>query len=105
MAQHTTHLWFAEICDAREARVGYHGTATAGYRGTASAGDDGTATAGYRGTATAGDDGTATAGDDAIIAVKYWDGSRYRLAVGYTGEDGIEPGKAYRVNAGRLVEA
>jgi hypothetical protein len=146
-------LWFAEICDAREAHVGYYGTATAGYRGTATAGDSGTATAGEGGTATAGDSGTATAGEGgtatagycgtatageggtatagycgiatagnggtatagnggtatagngAIIAVKYWDGSRYRLAVGYTGEDGIEPGKAYRVNAGRLVEA
>jgi hypothetical protein len=95
----------ASAGDRGTATAGYRGTATAGDRGTATAGDDGTATAGDRGTATAGYRGTATAGDDAIIAVKYWDGSRYRLAVGYTGEDGIERGKAYRVNAGRLVEA
>jgi hypothetical protein len=60
--------------------------------GTATAGDSGTATAGYRGTATAGDRG--------ILVLRWWDGpaNRYRLVVGYGGEDGIEPGKAYRLD-------
>jgi len=69
--------------------VGYAGTATAGARGTA--------TAGYAGTATAGDDGTATAGDDGAIRIRYYDPkhNRYRTAVGYIGEDGLEPNTAY----------
>jgi hypothetical protein len=83
--------------DAGTATAGYAGTATAGYAGTATAGDAGTATAGDAGTATAGDAGTATAGDDAEIRIRYWDPKceRYRTAVAYTGEDGIEPNTAY----------
>jgi len=99
--------------DRGTATAGDRGTATAGDGGTATAGDDGTATAGDRGTATAGDDGTATAGDDGtaaagnrgIIRVRWWDGSRYRDAIGYVGEDGIEAGVAYHVQSGRLVRA
>jgi hypothetical protein len=87
------------------ATAGDRGTATAGYGGTATAGDGGTATAGDRGTATAGYGGTATAGDLGTICIKHWDGSRYRLAVGYVGEGGIKPGVAYRVCDGKLVEA
>ena len=64
----------------------------------------GTATAGDYGTATAGDYGTATAGDRGELRIRYWDGSRCRLAVGYVGEDGIEAGKRYQVDDGRLVE-
>jgi hypothetical protein len=72
------------------------GTATAGYRGTA--------TAGYRGTATAGYRGTATAGDFGILNVRWYDGSRYRIATWYVGEDGIEPGTAYRCKGGNPVK-
>lgn len=64
---------------------------------TASAGDRGTASAGYRGTASAGDRGT--------ILQKWWDGSRYRIAVGYIGEDGLEPGVKYRCEAGKIIKA
>jgi hypothetical protein len=57
------------------------------------------------GTATAGDYGTATAGDYGMLCIRWWDGSRYRLTVGYVGEDGIKPNTAYRCdNTGRLVE-
>ena len=86
------------------ATAGYHGTATAGDRGTATAGDRGTATAGDCGTATAGDDGTATAGDRGEIRIRYHDGNRFRLAVGYVGEDGIEPNTPYVVKHGKLVK-
>ncbi len=60
----------------------------------------GTATAGYCGTATAGDRGTATAGDRGTVIIKWWDGKagRYRRAVGYVGEDGIEAGTRYRLD-------
>ena len=73
-------------------------------RGTATAGNDGTATAGNDGTATAGNDGTATAGNDGIIVLRYWDSNRYRLVVGYPGEDGIEAGKKYRLNGDHRFE-
>jgi hypothetical protein len=70
---------------------------TAGISGQATAGDYGQATAGYYGQATAGIYGT--------IAVRWWDGGRYRLAVGYVGEDGIEPNVAYRCDCrGQLVK-
>ena len=71
------------------------GTATAGDGGTATAGDWGTATAGDWGTATAGEGGTATAGYGGILNILYWNGKRYRVAVFYVGEDGIEPNVAY----------
>ena len=95
------------------ATAGYCGTATAGYCGTATAGYGGSATAGYGGSATAGDYGTATAGyggsatagDYGTVCVKWWDGDRYRLVVGYVGEDGIEPNTPYRVVGGKLVAA
>lgn len=72
---------------------------------TATAGDAGTATAGDRGTATAGTRGTATAGDAGLVAIRWWDetSGRYRLAVGYIGEDGLEPGVAYVVRDGKLA--
>ena len=94
--------------DVGTATAGDRGTATAGDMGTATAGDWGTATAGYRGTATAGDGGTATAGGRGTICIRWWDSDarRYRTAVGYVGEDGIEPNVPYRVEGrGVLVRA
>ena len=95
------------------ATAGNHGTATAGYYGQATAGDYGTATAGNGGRATAGDwgqatagnGGRATAGNHGRISIDWFDGSRYRTAVGYTGEDGIEADVAYKVVSGKLVKA
>jgi len=90
--------------DYGTATAGDSGTATAGHSGTATAGHFGTATAGDSGTATAGHSGTATAGRFGTVVVKWWDGKRYRLAVGYCGEDGIEAGVAYGCDeAGKLV--
>ena len=63
----------------------------------------GTATAGYRGTATAGDGGTATAGYGGMICIKWHDGKRYRISVGYVGERGIKPNIAYRCVSGSFV--
>ncbi len=90
--------------DSGTATAGDSGTATAGDRGTATAGDSGTATAGYSGTATAGDSGTATAGDRGTILIKHWDGKtgRYRIAIGYVGEDGILPNREYVIRDGKL---
>ena len=86
------------------ATVGTYGTATAGNEGTATAGYLGTATAGNEGTATAGYGGTATAGQGGELRIRWKDGSRYKLAVGYVGEDGIRANVAYICNKhGRLV--
>ena len=88
------------------ATAGYMGTATAGYMGTATAGDGGTATAGYMGTATAGYSGTATAGYSGTVQLRWWDGNRYRITVGYIGEDGLQSGVAYRCDSkGAIVVA
>jgi hypothetical protein len=84
--------------DGGTATAGKWGTATAGFRGTATAGDEGTATVGDYGTATAGDFGTATAGDRGIIQIRYWYGNRYRVKVGYIGENGLEAGVPYVLN-------
>jgi hypothetical protein len=89
-----------------QATAGDYGQATAGYRGQATAGYRGQATAGDRGQAAAGDCGQATAGYEGIITIKWHDGGRYRVTVGYVGEDGIEPNVAYRCDSrGRLVPA
>ena len=64
------------------------------------------ATAGDAGTATAGNRGTATAGDDGILVIKLWDGKRYRISIGYVGEDGIEPNKKYKLDEkGKFIVA
>ena len=87
------------------ATAGDYGTATAGDGGTATAGVGGAATAGVGGTATAGVGGTATAGDRGAVMVKWYDGNRYKFAIGYVGESGIKPGTAYRADeSGKLVE-
>jgi len=94
----------ATVGDWGTATAGAYGTATAGDRGTATAGYGGTATAGYGGTATAGYGGTATAGDGGTAVLKWWDGRRYRLAVGYVGE-GLLPDRPYRLDDdGNFIE-
>lgn len=48
----------------------------------------------------AGLDGVAFAGEDGCIALAWWDEEkhRYRLKVGYVGEDGIEEDRFYRLD-------
>ena len=49
---------------------------------------------------------TARAGDGGAIALTYHDGTRYRIAVAYVGEGGIEPHVDYRVtNSGSFIKA
>jgi hypothetical protein len=58
------------------------------------------ATAGDRGTATAGYGGTATAGYGGTLIIKRWDcaATRWRREIAYVGENGIEPGKKYKLD-------
>jgi hypothetical protein len=58
--------------------------------------------------ASLGDKGTAMADEKGCILISYWVNSeeRYRVAVGYVGENGILPNVRYKVNeAGQLEPA
>jgi hypothetical protein len=102
--------------DGGTSTSGYRGTSTSGTRGTSTSGDGGTSTSGtrgtstsgYRGTSTSGDGGTSTSGDGGTsmsgdggtIVLRWYDAKadRYRLVVGYVGEDGIEANTKYRLD-------
>jgi hypothetical protein len=47
---------------------------------------------------------TVTGGNGSTLIVKWWDGKRTRIAVGYVGEDGIEANVAYKVVDGKFVQ-
>lgn len=65
----------------------------------------GKAEAGKGGVAIIDASGTAAAGAGGVILVRYDDGQRYRFALGYVGEEGIQPGISYGVDQhGKLVE-
>lgn len=51
-------------------------------------------------------DGVISAGNDGCIALAWWDMSakRYRLEVGYVGQDGIEANKSYKLNDSHKFE-
>ena len=69
-------------------------------------GHSGTSTSGDRGTSTSGDGGTSTSGYGGILQIKWYDGSRYRIATAYVGENGILPNTPYRLDrAGNFVRA
>lgn len=97
---------FAIIGDHGTAKTGYDGLSAAGDHSSAITGDCGIAIAGYKGQSMSGeagcsitgDHGTALSGEQGIIAIKRWDGVRYRLVVGYVGENGIKPYVSYRLD-------
>ncbi len=110
----TATQYVAEHGGAGRAIVGV--TLTGGYGSTLTGGDRSTLTGGYGSTLTGGDDSTLTGGDRSTLtggdrstlSIRWWDSraERYRIAVGYVGEDGIEAGVAYRCDdAGKLVRA
>jgi hypothetical protein len=86
---------------------GDSGTSNSGFRGTSTSGDRGTSTSGFRGTSTSGDSGTSKSGEIGIVVCRWFDKSknRYRLSVGYVGEDGIEPNAFYKCDeTGKLIK-
>ncbi len=53
-----------------------------------------------------GEGSTNSGGYGSVLIFQWWDGKRYRIAVGYVGEDGIEPNVAYLCTGkGELVKA
>ena len=83
-------------------------TLTGGYRSTLIGGDRSTLTGGYCSTLTGGNDSTLTGGNDSTLTggdgselrIRYWDGTdeRWRTAIGYVGEDGLQPCVPYRLD-------
>ena len=90
-------------CKYRSGNVDYCGDKDGALAYLATVQADMSGVVGY--VATAGDRGTATAGVGGTLVICWWDRQRYRMIVGYVGEDGIEAGKPYRVDeSGKLVE-
>ena len=91
--------------DGGTSTSGVGGTSTSGDGGTSTSGDGGTSTSGVRGTSTSGDRGTSKTGSVGIVVCRWWDETRYRLTVGYVGEDGIKPDTFYKCDSnGKLTE-
>jgi hypothetical protein len=88
------------------ANAGEEGTAVVRDSGCAISGNNGLSVALTQGHARSGDYGVAiadisvTAGKSGTLVASYYDASsmRYRLVVGYIGEDGLKPGVPYRLN-------
>ena len=57
-------------------------------------------TAGDYGIATAGEGGTVTAGEGGILQINAWDSKalRYRIIIGYVGENGLVAGTQYKLD-------
>ncbi len=85
---------------------GDRSTLTGGYGSTLSGGYGSTLTGGDRSTLTGGDRSTLTGGDWSTLSVRHWDGTRYRIATAYVGEDGIKANVAYWLDGrGTFVRA
>jgi len=92
---------------------GDHSTLNGGYRSTLTGGNHSTLTGGYNSTLTGGNHSTLTGGnystltggDYSTLSIKYYDGHRCRIAIGYVGE-GLKAGVAYTVDGnGNIIEA
>ena len=92
----------AVACDVigLSAVVGDHENAASGPLGTSTSGNWGTSTSGHGGTSAAGELGTSTSGKGGEIRIRYCDSKaqRYRIAVGYIGENGIKANVAYKLD-------
>jgi hypothetical protein len=66
----------------------------------------GRASAGRYGTAVTGYGGTAASGFDGILMIHWYNQFRKRIAIGYIGENGLEPNTPYKLDAnGNFVKA
>ena len=82
------------------------GNSTSGIFGKSGSGDCGTSISGYYGKSTSGIGGTSTSGIEGTLIIKWYDGSRFRTAVAYVGENGIEPNVAYKIDVkGNFIKA
>jgi hypothetical protein len=85
---------------------GILGKSTSGICGDSISGNCGKSTSGNYGTSTSGDHGTSISGVGGTLIIKWCDGFRYRTAVAYVGENGIEPNVAYKLDdKGNFIKA
>jgi hypothetical protein len=85
---------------------GICGTSISGICGKSTSGNYGTSTSGDHGTSISGELGASTSGYGGTLIIKWYDGSRYRTAVAYVGENGIEPNVAYKLDVkGKFIKA
>ena len=89
--------------------TGYYGhaSATGNYGHASATGNYGHASATGESGWAVSNQGTAKTGKDGIITIRYKPNSgKYRVAVGYVGENGIKPNVAYKVDdQGKFIEA
>jgi hypothetical protein len=79
-------------------------TVSGGAYSTVTGGAYSTVTGGYDSTVTGGYDSTVSGGYGSILQFKWYDGSRYRVATAYVGENGILPDTKYRVDNGNWIK-
>ena len=77
---------------------GNRSTLTGGNRSTLTGGYESTLTGGDGSTLTGGNRSTLTGGDGSTLIFLRWIHGRRRVLTAYVGEDGIDPGKAYRAS-------
>ncbi len=85
---------------------GDYSTLTGGDYSTLTAGHHSTLTAGHHSTLTGGHHSTLTGGNYSTLIFQWWDKKqeRYRRKLVEIGDEGTEPGKAYRVTDGQIEE-
>ena len=99
--------------DSSTVSGGDYSTVSGGCRSTVSGGDYSTVSGGHESTVSGGDYSTVSGGDystvsggdNSVLQVKWYDGKRDRVAIGYVGEDGIEANVFYKVdNQGKFFK-
>jgi hypothetical protein len=85
---------------------GDYGKSISDYHGASISGDGGTSISGIGGISTSGEGGTSTSSIGGKLNIKLHDSYRYRTAVAYVGENGIEPNVAYKLDDdGNFIKA
>ena len=79
---------------------GDRSTVTGGYGSKVTGGDGSTVSGGNSSKVTGGEDSTVTGGEKAMLSLQHWDSKtdRVRQVTAYVGENGIEAGKAYKLD-------
>jgi hypothetical protein len=77
---------------------GNRSTVTGGNASTVTGGNASTVTGGNASTVTGGNRSTVTGGHTSVLSLRWYDGSRWRIAIFAVGENGIEPNVAYRLD-------
>jgi len=90
----------AVFCEDSTVIGGDRSTVTGGESSTVIGGNRSTVSGGDRSTVTGGNSSKVTGGEKAMLTLQYWDSktNRVRQVTAYVGENGIEAGKAYKLD-------